>query len=853
MSIESRTESLFLKCKSIGSPDFISHAGMDAALHDLVGQFAYKRSLDISNVRPELRELAKKFSESGVVCVHTLPKKVKELLSLRAGSSGIDTSAAVSVLKSLGFVPSQEFRERDNFIAILEGYGFVSIEGAEKSGKEPSKVYGYCIKKRDSSLFNAIGDIGKNFEGTINFSAGVQELGFMPRLRWHSEKTILETLQKVWPYSLVKDAYEQNNPSLLKSWDEFKDMHGQVYCAIQNAVHKKKNKERRQKKTGQSAGQGKKHAHISAISPQDRVNGLYPDFPDLFNFARYSVNSVDRKMLRQHITTAIRLGKNVSPHALDRTKDSGLKKIRSELRRIAIDEGLTVQQAICKVTGLRPESFATTGEQKNILGEISELATRVMLLSTQLIDSTGKFYENGFDKYFPQIHTVRPLLKKRVRLTREDGSFINPDFLIENESQCSILEVRAGAKSNNALDLISKFRSRSFVECKDYALRIIALLQMPSGVVSQTAPYLEDEKITVLDGKTFIDYFSKAMRELERSPYRALVANAVPNRRHSLANLVELQRRIIEEPHVIITPAHDALIQNHISVLGALASCLEKATEKQELTEKQEPKYSQIESVLRNYCSNGRICICEGRRYFNMRTPLSHVSVENRIIPTARYVIDNLECWKNHDLRTPENNDFFIPLDDAIFLDVENTGFKKNAPIFLVSTGYYDSKKNDFICESFFARDNYEEEAILRALNKKEKKYIVSFNGASFDLPRLTHRLESFIIPCIWARTSHLDVLTALAPFARQAGLPDRRLVTLEKVMFGFERPKDDIAGKDIPYAYWNYCRGGNPAPLGMVLRHNIFDVATTAACYVFLLKNPGFFNRNCLESFRIR
>lgn len=849
MSIESISENLFLKCRSIAGSGVVNFAGIDITLHDFIKKFAYVRKLDTNKVRPELKNRAKALSESGVVNVHGLSRKVKRLLSLRAGFSEINNKAIISFVKFLGFIPSQEFCEKDNLIAALEGYGFVSYECAEKSGSGPQKIYRPDIQKRDSALHNAIGRIGKEFEGTINFSAGIRELGFRPCLGCHSERTILETLQKVWPYALVKEAYEENNPSLLVPWDEFKDKNKIIFWAIQHATYAKKHRNRQQKKA-------KKFAHIIPVHYKKRINSIYPEFPDLFNFISRKIHSVDIKSLAGHIQTARRLGKNISPRALHITKDPGLKKIRNELRRFAADNGLTIQGAIRKVTQLSVACFASPPEQNYAIGEISELATRVVLLSTQLIDSTGKFYENGFDKYFAPIHAVMPRLKKKVKLTREENNaFIFPDFLVENESVHSIVEVKSGTGTtcNTAINLIAKYSSRSFKELNGADSKIVAVLQMPANITNQVAPYLEDQNISVIDGKTFIDYFFKAMRKLERSPYRAFVANAVPNKRHSLVNLVELHKRIIEEPHIMITPAHERLILNHAEVLRILSFCLEYAVENKSPVSERQTKYPPINSVLNKNCYAGRIAICEGRRYFNANAPLNKIRIGNRIIPTAKYVADSLKYWKNGRLCNSENNDFFIPLKDVMFLDIENTGLKNNAPIFLIGAGYYDSKKDDFVFEGFFARDGYEEEAILSALNKKNKKYVVTFNGGSFDMPRLSRRFDSYILNHFWSKESHLDILPAISPFVRQNGLENSRLSTLEEFIFGFNRPEDDVKGRDIPFAYRNYCRGGDPEPLGRILRHNMMDIAATAAGYVFLLRNPEFFNRNCLENFKAR
>src|SRR5262249_57496902 len=95
---------------------------------------------------------------------------------------------------------------------------------------------------------------------------------------------------------------------------------------------------------------------------------------------------------------------------------------------------------------------------------------------------------------------------------------------------------------------------------------------------------------------------------------------------------------------------------------------------------------------------------------------------------------------------------------------------------------------------------------------------LVTFNGATFDLPLLETRF--LMTRRRWpAALPHLDLLR---PARRiwAAYLPDCRLATLEREVVGVMR-EDDIAGGLIPALYFDFLRSRRAAPLARVLAHH--------------------------------
>ena len=125
-----------------------------------------------------------------------------------------------------------------------------------------------------------------------------------------------------------------------------------------------------------------------------------------------------------------------------------------------------------------------------------------------------------------------------------------------------------------------------------------------------------------------------------------------------------------------------------------------------------------------------------------------------------------------------------------------------------------------------FMRDFDEEPALLAALRPllERASGLVTFNGASFDLPLLETRFIT--TRRRWPATlPHLDLLRP-ARRVWTSCLADCRLATLEREVVGVVR-EDDIAGGLIPALYFDFLRSRRAAPLGRVLAHNRDDILT--------------------------
>jgi hypothetical protein len=160
------------------------------------------------------------------------------------------------------------------------------------------------------------------------------------------------------------------------------------------------------------------------------------------------------------------------------------------------------------------------------------------------------------------------------------------------------------------------------------------------------------------------------------------------------------------------------------------------------------------------------------------------------------------------------------------FMDIETKGLS-NVPIILI--GVAEIKGNNIISSQYFLRDYTEEANVIEAYlsHLDDDSVHVTFNGKTFDIPFIKNR-------CVYNRIdanldlAHLDLMY----FAKNLWgdkLPNCRLQTIEKELFGIERV-GDVPGQYIP-DYWDtYAEKNNIGPVVPIIEHNAQDVISLAS-----------------------
>jgi uncharacterized protein YprB with RNaseH-like and TPR domain len=173
---------------------------------------------------------------------------------------------------------------------------------------------------------------------------------------------------------------------------------------------------------------------------------------------------------------------------------------------------------------------------------------------------------------------------------------------------------------------------------------------------------------------------------------------------------------------------------------------------------------------------------------------------------------------------------------EILFLDIETTGLSANTYVFLCGLMFVED--GGFTVEQVFARDYAEEVGLLEYVRDTMARFdtVVTYNGASFDLPFIRtrmaiHRVEETRAP------GSVDLLYATRRAFRDI-LPNRRLVTVERHLRRVDR-EGDIPGRYIPDAYHDFVRTGDARAMKNVLYHNRMDLFTMAVIVTALSEPP--------------
>jgi uncharacterized protein YprB with RNaseH-like and TPR domain len=199
----------------------------------------------------------------------------------------------------------------------------------------------------------------------------------------------------------------------------------------------------------------------------------------------------------------------------------------------------------------------------------------------------------------------------------------------------------------------------------------------------------------------------------------------------------------------------------------------------------------------------------------------------------------------------------------AVFLDTETTGLGGAAVPFIVGLAWYEGETRGtagrlMVAQWTLARLGGEAELlsdVLGTLRKLVPEPLVSFNGASFDLPLLRlrarrHGLCDRVLDAGHARpVDHVDLLHPARRLHKGRGR-DCRLGTLEQDLLGLHR-RGDIDSAEIPAVFWAWVNNqDDPVAqrrLQAVCEHNLVDLVSLPALankLAGLIREPGDIDR---------
>ena len=158
------------------------------------------------------------------------------------------------------------------------------------------------------------------------------------------------------------------------------------------------------------------------------------------------------------------------------------------------------------------------------------------------------------------------------------------------------------------------------------------------------------------------------------------------------------------------------------------------------------------------------------------------------------------------------------------FLDIETTGLssKYNEVILIGALCLEDNRVH---ITQFFAENTNEELELLTVfecfLNKFE--YIITYNGASFDLPFLKKRFAHYNINHSIDLISHLDLLKLVRKNKKLLKLENCKLKTVERFLNIYR--EDTISGRESVSLYKDYEYTKDSYKKEIILKHNYDDI----------------------------
>jgi uncharacterized protein YprB with RNaseH-like and TPR domain len=168
--------------------------------------------------------------------------------------------------------------------------------------------------------------------------------------------------------------------------------------------------------------------------------------------------------------------------------------------------------------------------------------------------------------------------------------------------------------------------------------------------------------------------------------------------------------------------------------------------------------------------------------------------------------------------------------EDLCFYDTETTGLSGGSGtlVFLLGTAWCEGK--DLVAEQLFLSDFPGEEEFLQAASRRLSRHgpFVSYNGKAFDSRILATRF--LMNRMSFEPGPQVDLLHHARRLWRSI-TGDCSLLSIERGILGVTRGPD-VPGEQVPQAWFDFLRTGEPGLLPIVFEHNMTDVTSLARMY---------------------
>lgn len=168
----------------------------------------------------------------------------------------------------------------------------------------------------------------------------------------------------------------------------------------------------------------------------------------------------------------------------------------------------------------------------------------------------------------------------------------------------------------------------------------------------------------------------------------------------------------------------------------------------------------------------------------------------------------------------------YIKEEKTCFLDIETTGLDRNKRmIYLIGVLYYDLPSKVWLLKQYFTNSMDKESKLLKVFIKDLSSYekIITYNGDSFDIPFINHRLKLYNINNFISKDKSFDVYRIIRENRHYLNLKNLKLKTIEESL-GFYR-EDQYSGFDCIKFYYDYLNTNDLKLKENILKHNYDDL----------------------------
>ncbi len=167
-----------------------------------------------------------------------------------------------------------------------------------------------------------------------------------------------------------------------------------------------------------------------------------------------------------------------------------------------------------------------------------------------------------------------------------------------------------------------------------------------------------------------------------------------------------------------------------------------------------------------------------------------------------------------------------ISLENAIFFDIETTGFSsKNTKLYMIGCLYVNKETNTFHTIQWFLDDYKDEASLILSFIDFSKSYttLIHYNGQGFDIPYMEDKCKKYNIIFSFSRFEHIDLYKHAARIKNIFKTENLKQKTMEKF---FDLNREDIfSGGDLISVYSEYMSTKDERAIEFLLLHNFEDI----------------------------